>query len=85
VSPRHTGGISSRYKVTLTFEQGPGKRSPILEEMCQEYLADFESNLELLVAVNTKLESRIDLKKRHQKSVHNPNLAGSLDFFNVCC
>lgn len=41
----------------------------VLERMCQAYLEDFESSLELLTSVNAELERKIDLNTRYQESV----------------
>ncbi|RYO92591.1 hypothetical protein DL764_008113 [Monosporascus ibericus] len=54
------------FELMEQIREGPGKRSELLEKMCQEYLEDFERRAAELNAVSVYLGSKIELNTRYK-------------------
>ncbi|ERF69363.1 hypothetical protein EPUS_09270 [Endocarpon pusillum Z07020] len=61
--------LEAKEELMQQINDGPGKRSGLLERICQEYLGTFESNLLSLTIVKTDLERKIELHSRYKDAL----------------
>ncbi|KAF7506295.1 hypothetical protein GJ744_011868 [Endocarpon pusillum] len=61
--------LEAKEELMQQINDGPGKRSELLQRMCQEYLGEFESNLLGLTRVNTEWERKIELHSRYNDAL----------------
>ncbi|KAK3306496.1 uncharacterized protein B0T15DRAFT_142763 [Chaetomium strumarium] len=54
----------ARQDLMVQIAEGPGRRSPALENICQEQLAAFETKYLELMAAAVRLRSRVEVSKR---------------------